>query len=254
MKKTRNIKLKIEYKGDEYFGFQMQKNKKTVQGEILKYLKELLNEEIYIFYSGRTDRGVHSLGQIVNFKISSNIELFKIKKFLNTKFNKTNNKYLKVKEIEEVPEDFNANLFAKGKKYKYIINTKYESGLFNDFEYTYVKKLDIDLMKEATKKFIGKQDFKAFCNSDNETATTVRSINDFNISEKDGRLIFEISADGFLNKMVRIIIGTILEIGEGKKKLNEIDEIFKSKDRKRAGRTLPAKGLYLVEVIYEENI
>ena len=116
MKKTRNIKLKIEYKGDEYFGFQMQKNKKTVQGEILKYLKELLNEEIYIFYSGRTDRGVHSLGQIVNFKTSSNIELFKIKKFLNTKFNKTNNKYLKVKEIEEVPEDFNANLFAKGKK------------------------------------------------------------------------------------------------------------------------------------------
>lgn len=247
----RNIKLEIEYKGLEYFGFQIQKDKKTVQGELLKYLKMLLNEDVYIFYSGRTDRGVHSLSQIVNFKTKSNIEAFKIQKFLNMKFNKSKNKYLKVKSVKEVPLSFNANLSAKEKTYRYVINNKYESGLFNDLEYTYVKELSKELMEKAILKFIGKKDFKAFCNSDNETNTTIRTVKDFKMYEKNERLIFEITADGFLNKMVRIIVGTVIDIGSGKIKLEDLDEIIESKDRKKAGRTLPAHGLYLIEVKYE---
>lgn len=246
----RNIKLELEYKGDEYFGFQVQKGKKTVQGELTKYLEELLEEKIYVIASGRTDRGVHALSQIVNFKIEKKIENFKILKFLNMRFSKTNNKYLKVKNIEDVNLDFNANLSAKEKTYKYIINTSYESGLFNDFEYTYIKDLNKENMKKAIKFFIGKKDFKAFCNTDNETATTIREIKRFTMKEENQRLIFEITADGFLNKMVRIIIGTILDIGIGKIKLSDLEKILNSKDRKKAGRTIDAKGLYLIDVKY----
>lgn len=246
----RNIKLELEYKGDEYFGFQAQKGKKTVQGELTKYLEELLEEKIYIIASGRTDRGVHALSQIVNFKTEKNIENFKILRFLNIKFSKTNNKYLKVKNIEDVDLDFNANLSAKEKTYKYIINTSYESGLFNDFEYTYIKDLNKEVMEKAVKFFIGKKDFRSFCNTDNETATTIREIKSFTMKEKNQRLIFQITADGFLNKMVRIIIGTILDIGIGKIKLTDLEKILNSKDRKKAGRTIDAKGLYLIDVKY----
>lgn len=246
----RNIKLEIEYKGDQYFGFQKQKDKKTVQGEITKYLEELLLEKIYIIASGRTDKGVHAISQIINFKTNSKIENFKILKYLNRKFEKTNNKYLKVKSIQDVDLSFNSNLDAKEKTYLYIINNSYESALFNDFEYTYIKKLNIQDMKKAVNFFIGEKDFKAFCNSDNETATTVRTIKKFNMKEKNGKIIFEITADGFLNKMVRIIIGTILDIGIGKINVEDLEIILNSKNRKKAGRTIPAKGLFLKNIKY----
>lgn len=246
----RNIKIVAEYKGNMYYGFQMQKDKKTVQGELTKLLEELFNEKIYIIASGRTDRGVHALNQVMNFKINSDIENFKIKKFLNRKLNKTDNKYLKIKEVEDVPMDFNANLSARSKTYMYILNYSYESGIYNDLEYTYLKELDKEKMEKAVAKFIGTKDFASFCNRDNETKTTIRTIYDFTMEDIDGKLIFNISADGFLNKMVRIIIGTILDIGLSKMDLNDLDKIFDAKDRKQAGRTIPAKGLYLVKVNY----
>lgn len=247
---ARNIKLVIEYKGNMYYGFQMQKDKKTVQGELTKLLEELFNEKIYLIASGRTDKGVHALNQVVNFKINSNIENFKIKKFLNRRLNKTDNKFLKVKEVEDVPLEFNSNLSAKSKKYMYILNYSYESGVYNDLEYTYVKDLDKESMKKALDKFKGEKDFVAFCNRDNETKTTIRTVYDFTMEDINGKLIFNISANGFLNKMARIIIGTVLDVGLKKIDLNEMDDIFNSKDRKRAGRTIPAKGLYLVNVDY----
>lgn len=243
----RNIKITIEYDGKKFGGWQKQPNKLNIQGEIEKAIGEITGEEIEINASGRTDAGVHSLGQVANFKTNSKIEIEKFPIAINSKLKQS----IRIIEAEEVEESFHARYSCKGKKYRYIINnSKYGSAIYRDLEYHMPIKLDIEAMQKGIKYFEGEHDFKGFKASGTSSKSSVRTIYKANIIKEGDRIIIELEGNGFLYNMVRIISGTIVDVGLGKIKPEEIPEIIDSKDRIRAGKTLPPQGLYLVEVYY----
>ncbi len=244
----RNIKLIIEYDGKKFGGWQKQPTKLNIQGEIEQAIKEITGETVELYASGRTDAGVHSFGQVANFKTNSDIEIEKIPYALNSKLKKS----IVIKSAEEVDERFHARYNCKGKKYRYIINNStHGSAIYRDLEYHFPQKLDINKMKEAIKYFEGEHDFKGFRSSGTSSKDSVRTIYKAELKQENERIIIELTGNGFMYNMVRIIAGTLVDVGLGKTNPEDIPEIIKSKDRKKAGKTLPAHGLYLVEVYYE---
>ena len=245
----RNIKLIIEYDGKSFNGWQKQPNKLNIQGEIEKAIGEITGEEIDLIASGRTDAGVHSLGQTANFKTNSNIPIEKIPIAINSKLKKS----IVIKSAEEVEERFHSRYSVKSKKYRYTINnSQYGSAIYRDMEYHFPFNLDVNKMQEASKYFEGEHDFKAFKASGTSSKSSVRTIYKAEIIEKENdRIWVELTGNGFLYNMVRIICGTLVEVGIGNIKPEEIVEIIKGKDRMKAGKTLPPQGLYLVEVKYD---
>ena len=243
----RNIKIVIEYDGKKFGGWQKQPNKLNIQGEIEKAIEEITGETVELDASGRTDAGVHSLGQTANFKTNSKIELSKIAVAINSKLKQS----IRIIKAEEVDEKFHARYSCKGKKYRYVINnSKYGSAIYRDLEYHMPIKLNVEDMKKAIKYFEGEHDFKGFKASGTSSKSSVRTIYTAEVLEDGERIIIELEGNGFLYNMVRIISGTILDVGLGKIRPEEIPEIINSKDRTRAGKTLPPQGLYLVEVYY----
>lgn len=198
-------------------------------------------------HHGRTDAGVHALGQVANFKTNSRIPTEKFAIALNSILKKS----IIIKKAEEVDENFHSRLSCKQKTYRYIINnSEIGSAIYRNLEYHIPQMLDIESMKEAIKYFEGEHDFKAFKSSGTSSKSSVRTIYKAQIKEEKEKIIIELTGNGFLYNMVRIISGTLVEVGLGKIKPEEIEEIINSKDRKRAGKTLPPLGLYLVEVVY----
>ena len=243
----RNIKLIIEYDGKGFNGWQKQPNKLNIQGEIERAIGEITGEEINLIASGRTDAGVHSLGQTANFKTNSNIPIDKLPIAINSKLKKS----IVIKDAVEVNERFHSRYLAKSKKYRYTINnSKYGSAIYRNMEYHFNIKLDVKKMQEATKYFEGEHDFKAFKASGTSSKSSVRTIYKAEVFEKGERIYIELTGNGFLYNMVRIIAGTFIDVGIGKIKPEEIKYIIESKDRSKAGKTLPANGLCLVEVNY----
>ncbi len=243
----RNIKLTIEYDGKDFNGWQKQPNRLNIQGEIESAIEEITGEKIELFGSGRTDAGVHSLGQIANFKTNSNLPVEKMAIAINSKLKKS----IRVKKAEEVSENFHSRYNCHKKKYRYIINNSSQgSAIYRGLEYHVPQKLDVEKMKKAIKFFEGEYDFKAFKSSGTSNKNSVRTIYKAEVRQSGERIIIELTGNGFLYNMVRIISGTILEVGLGKIKAEDIPNIIESKDRKRAGKTLPPHGLYLVEVMY----
>ncbi len=243
----RNIKLTIEYDGKDFNGWQKQPTKLNIQGEIEQAIKEITGENVDLIASGRTDAGVHSLGQVANFRTNSKIEIEKFAIAINSKLKKS----IVIKSAEEVEEDFHARYKCKGKKYRYVINNSYQgTAIYRDLEYHIPQKLDIIKMKQAIKYFEGKHDFKGFRASGTSSKDSIREIYKAEIKIDNERILIELTGNGFMYNMVRIIAGTIVDVGFGKISPNEIAEIIESKDRTRAGKTLPAHGLYLVEVYY----
>lgn len=245
----RNIKLTIEYDGKNFAGWQSQPGKVSVQSEIEKAINEITGEEVEITASGRTDAGVHALGQVANFHTNTKIEIEKIPYAINSKLTKS----IVVKKAEEVEERFHSRYNCKEKTYRYIVNnSEFPSALERYREYHMPIKLDIENMKKALTYFEGEHDFKGFKSSGgNAKKTTVRTITKAILKEKDGRIFIELTGNGFLYNMVRIIAGTIVDVGLGKINAEDIPEIIESKDRTRAGKTLPPHGLYLLEVEYD---
>lgn len=243
----RNIKLIIEYDGKGFNGWQKQPDKLNIQGEIEKAIEEITGEKVDLTASGRTDAGVHSLGQTANFKTESKIPIEKFAKAINSRLKKS----VVIKSAEEVDERFHSRYSVKSKTYRYIINNS-ENGtaIYRGLEYHVPMKLDYEKMNEAIKYFIGEHDFKAFKASGTSSKSSVRTILDGSVRKEDERIIIEITGTGFLYNMVRIISGTLLEVGLGKIKPEEITDIINSQDRIKAGKTLPAHGLYLLEVNY----
>ena len=230
-------------------GWQKQPNKLNIQGNIEQAIKNVTGEEVELFASGRTDAGVHSFGQVANFKTESLIPIEKIPIALNTNLKKS----IRIIKAEEVDERFHSRLSCKKKTYRYVINnSSCESAIYRNLE-TYISmKLDVSKMKEAAKYFEGEHDFKAFRASGTSSKSSVRTIYKLEILEKENnRIYIEVTGNGFLYNMVRIISGTLVEVGLGKIKPEEIEEIIDSKDRSRAGKTLPAHGLFLLNVEYE---
>lgn len=245
----RNIKLTIEYDGKDFNGWQKQPNKLNIQGEIERAIYNITKEEVDLIGSGRTDAGVHAFGQIANFKTNSNISIEKMAIAINSQLKNS----IVVKKAEEVDERFHSRYNAKRKTYRYVINnTEYGSAIYRNLEYHFPIKLNVENMKEAAKFFEGEHDFKAFKSSGTSGKNSVRTIYKAEVRTDGERILIELTGTGFLYNMVRIISGTLLDVGLGKIEPSEIEDIINSKDRTRAGKTLPAHGLYLVKVNYEK--
>ena len=244
----RNIKLTIEYDGKEFNGWQKQPNKLNIKGTIEKAIEAITKEKVELMASGRTDAGVHALGQVANFKTNSNIPIDKFAIAINSNLKKS----IIIKSAEEVDEKFHSRLSCKKKTYRYIINnSKYGTAIYRNLETCIKEKLDIEKMKEAVKYFEGEHDFKAFKASGTSSKSSVRTIYKAEVIEKENdRIYVELTGNGFLYNMVRIIVGTLVEVGMGKIEPQDIKGIIDSKDRKNAGKTLPPQGLYLLRVEY----
>lgn len=245
----RNIKLVIEYDGKEFYGWQKQPDKLNIQGNIEKAIETITGEKVDLIASGRTDRGVHSLGQVANFKTNSDLPIDKFPIAINSNLKQS----IRIKSAEEVDEKFHSRLTCKKKTYRYIINnSKYGTAIYRNLE-TYIPiKLDVEKMKEAVKYFEGEHDFKAFKASGTSSKSSVRTIYKAEVKKMpEEKIWIELTGNGFLYNMVRIISGTLVEVGLGKINPEEIREIIKSKKREKAGKTLPPQGLYLVSVEYE---
>ena len=245
----RNIKLVIEYDGKDFNGWQKQPNKLNIQGEIENVIANITKEEVELTASGRTDAGVHALGQVANFKTNSQIPIEKFPIAINSQIKNS----IRIKSAEEVDERFHSRFNCKRKTYRYVIdNSKYGSAIYRNLSYHVSTKLNVDEMKKAIKYFEGEHDFKAFKSSGTSSKSSIRTIYKAIIKEKDENIIIELTGNGFLYNMVRIIVGTLVEVGLGKIDSKEIPDIIESKDRQRSGKTLPPQGLFLLEVEYDE--
>ena len=243
----KNIKLTIEYDGSNYFGWQKQNNKETVQETIERAILAVTGEKINLTGSSRTDTGVHAKGMVANFKTNTSIPPNKIKFALNNKLPDD----IVIINSEEVSEDFHSRYNSKGKTYCYtIINRKDRLALGRNYAYQFKWDLDIERMKSACKYFLGEHDFCAFMSSGSSVKTTVRTINELYIENNKDEIKIFISANGFLYNMVRIIVGTLIMVGIGKISDKDIINIIESKDRTKAGACVPANGLTLEKVYY----
>ncbi|MBP3800816.1 MAG: tRNA pseudouridine(38-40) synthase TruA [Clostridia bacterium] len=245
----KNIRLVIEYDGKDFNGWQKQPNKLNIQGTIEQAINKITGEEVELNASGRTDAGVHSLGQVANFKTNYDLPMEKWPLALNANLKKS----IVIKSAEEVDERFHSRLSCKRKTYRYVINnSKYGTAIYRNLETHIPQKLDIEKMQEAAKYFEGEHDFKAFKASGTSGKSSVRKIYKAEVLPKeDERIYIELTGNGFLYNMVRIISGTLVDVGLGKIKPDEIPQIINDKEREKAGKTLPPHGLYLVKVEYE---
>ncbi len=244
----RNIKLTIEYDGKDFNGWQKQPNKLNIQGTIEQAIKSITNEDVELNASGRTDAGVHALGQVANFKTNSQIPIEKFAIAINSRLKKS----IVIKKAEEVDERFHSRLNCKKKTYRYIINNTPEGTAIYRYLETHIpQKLDVNNMKKAIKYFEGEHDFKAFKASGTSSKSSVRTIYKTELYEKDNKIYIELTGNGFLYNMVRIIAGTLVDVGLGKIKPEQIEDILKNGKREDAGKTLPPNGLYLLKVEYE---
>ena len=243
----KNIKLTIEYDGSNYFGWQKQNNKETVQETIERAILAVTGEKINLTGSSRTDTGVHAKGMVANFKTNTSIPPNKIKFALNNKLPDD----IVIINSEEVSEDFHSRYNSKGKTYCYtIINRRDRLALGRNYAYQFKWDLDIERMKSACKYFLGEHDFCAFMSSGSSVKTTVRTINELYIENNKDEIKIFISANGFLYNMVRIIVGTLIMVGIGKISDKDITDIIESRDRTKAGACVPANGLTLEKVYY----
>ncbi len=240
-----NIKIIIEYDGSDFCGWQIQPQDRTVQGELKKSLKKIIKEDVNIIGSGRTDSGVHASGQVVNFITNSEMDLNKLKSALNG----TLPKDIAVLSIEAASMEFHARYDAIKREYCYTIS-KRKSAINRNFTWHYFSNLDINKIRQASQYMIGEHDFKSFCQSKAEVNHYICNIELIEWSESKDIIELRIIANRFLHNMVRIIVGTMIEIGLGKIKVNQIHNILEAKDRNAAGPTIPAKGLRLVKVYY----
>lgn len=252
----RNIKLEISYDGTKYYGWQKQKDKKTVQETIEKAIYEITGKEIKLIGSGRTDRGVSAISQVANFLDESKFDIQKYEKAINSRLKR---EYITINNVEEVDIDFNARFNAKQKTYIYIINNQKQRGtITREHEYYYPYSLDVVAMNEAIQEIVGEHNFKCFEAAGSKRDSTIRTIYDAkvyeekinNIMDNSERIIISVTGNGFLYNMMRIIAGTMLEVGRGNIKVEDIKTIIEKEDRKNAGKTLPPEGLILKEVKY----
>ncbi len=245
----RNILITIGYDGADYYGWQIQPDRRTVQGEIQKALRRVLGREIKISGTSRTDAGVHALGQRAGFTLEDGLPTERIATVLNN----TLPGDIRILRAEEKPAGFHARYSAVGKKY--IYRMKHELSPFDARYYCRVEKgLDMDAVRESASVIKGTHDFKCFeASGGNERQSTVRTISGLSMEETENGYELVVSGDGFLYNMVRIITGTLVDAGRGRTGPSRIKEMLMEKDRRLAGRTMPPQGLYLAEVYYLEE-
>lgn len=247
VEKMRNIKLTLKFVGSRYCGWQIQKNGITVQQCLGEAINAVTGKIPKIIGCGRTDSGVHACGYCANFLTDSLMEVQRFVPAINAHLPDD----IVCTAAEEVEDDFDACRSAKKKHYTYrILNSVVGDPFLNPFVYSYKFPLDIDEMKKAAPHFLGEHDFVGFASAGFTVKTTVRTIYSLDITKKGELIEIDVIGNGFLYNMVRIIAGTLIAVGCGKIKADDIEDIISSKNRNRAGATAPAKGLCLTEVMY----
>lgn len=244
-----NYKLIIGYDGARYQGWQKNKNAKdTIQSKIEYVIKEVIGENVDLIGSGRTDKGVHAEHQVANFHCKSRQKSSSLKYQLNALLPDD----IVIQEVNKVDEGFHSRFSAESKTYRYTLwkaNCERLPVFQRKYVYHLEEQVDVDLMLAAAQKFLGEHDFKGF-SSDKTKKGTLRTIDRVDIIEEEDYIEIEVEANGFLYNMVRIMVGTLIEIGMGIRHDASIDEVFEYKKREQAGPTAPAKGLSLVNVVY----
>lgn len=242
----KNYKMILAYDGSRYAGWQrLGKGEMTIQGIVEETLFQVLGKKIEISGSGRTDAGVHARGQVANFKIP-----FEVEADFREKMNEKLPEDIRILSVEKVSGDFHSRYRAKAKIYKYYVDQNEKANVFTR-KYTcqYPKELDLEKMRQAAIRLCGTHDYTSFTDDKSEK-DKVRTIYEIKISEKDGIVCFSYYGEGFLQHMIRIITGTLLEIGTGVKQPADVESILEQKERAKAGFMVPAKGLFLEEVKY----
>ena len=244
----KNFKIVIQYDGTKYNGWQKQGNtRNTIQNVFENILFKYFNKNIEIFASGRTDAGTHAKYQVANFKLNTNLNTIEMRNLLN-KFLPND---ISVIDCKEVDIKFHSRLNAKSKKYVYIIdNGKIKNVFLKNFSFRIEKELNLNSMIEASKLLIGEHDFRGFCSNKRYKKSTIRNIYNIEFINNNGIIEIVFEANGFLYNMVRIMVGTLIEIGLNEKDISCINKIFKNKIREDAGFTAPSKGLTLIDVKY----
>jgi tRNA pseudouridine38-40 synthase len=252
----RYFKLTIAYDGTEFHGWQIQSNKPTVQGEIVNVLRSITQENVQLHAAGRTDAGVHALGQVGSFRTQSALSAGEFQRALNALLPPT----IRIAAAEEVGPDFNARWSARGKVYRYRL---YRGRVVPPMLWRYVLHypfpLDEDAMRDAAARFVGVHDFASFAAStgseedDKERSTEREIFSTELVRSPDGEeLVFTVRGRSFLRYMVRKMMGTLLDVGRGKLQPADIDRLYELKDRSKSGPTVPPQGLCMVSVEHEE--
>ena len=244
-----NYKLTIQYEGTRYKGWQEQKHTEaTIQGKLQRVLERMTEEEIDLQGSGRTDAGVHARGQVANFKAEDLYPVEEIQQYLNCYLPED----IAVTEVAEVNARFHSRYAAKAKTYRYRIHRGSVPDVFNrKYEYHYEKSLDVERMKQAAAYLTGTHDFTSFCGNKKMKKSAVRTVYAITFTEEGDDLFIDFRGTGFLQNMIRILTGTLIEVGDGRRKPEEIPDMLAQKNRECAGYTAPAQGLMLMNVEYE---
>ncbi len=244
----KRVMLTVAYDGTNYCGWQIQPNGDTIEGQLNKHLSQLLGEAIKVIGASRTDSGVHALCNLAVFDTNARMPAEKISYALNQRLPED----IRIRRSEEVAPDFHPRKVATRKTYEYkIYNEQFPNPLERLYShFTYVS-LDVSKMQEAAKYFVGEHDFAAVSTYKPEVESTVRTIYDLSVTKEEGLIKIRVTGNGFLYNMVRIIAGTLMEVGRGRIEPAQISRILASGDRQQAGPTAPACGLMLVDYVFE---
>ena len=241
-------KILIEYDGTNFVGWQRQNNGLSIQSSIEAAIKKISSETVNIFGAGRTDSGVHAKGQVAHFDISKRIPIDRMRDGLNQHLRPLP---ISILDAEEATEDFHARFSALLRNYEYlIINRRSPLTLYKNHAWCVFKDLNINNMEKAAINFEGRHDFNAFRSIDCQSSSSIKTIKSCTVEKKERHITIKVSAKSFLHSQVRIIVGTLVEVGKGKILSGNIKNIIESKDRSQAGATAPAHGLYLLKVEY----
>jgi tRNA pseudouridine38-40 synthase len=251
----RYLKLTIAYDGTDFHGWQMQSGKPTIQGEIVSVLGLLTQEKIAVYGAGRTDAGVHALGQVASFRTRSALSAPELQRALNALLPPA----IRITAVEETGPDFNARWSARAKTYRYrLYRGKVVPPMIWRYVLHYPFPLDEDRMRDAAARFVGAHDFAAFAAStgsedDDKERSTVREVYATELVRAGEELVFTVRGRSFLRYMVRKMVGTLLDVGRGRLSPEDIDRLYESKDRAKSGPTVPSQGLCMVSVEHQES-
>lgn len=244
-----NYKITLQYEGTRYDGWQRQGNtENTIQGKLENILAKMTGHEVEIHGSGRTDAGVHAMGQVANFHLDEDMEPERVKEYLNRYLPED----IAVIKADRAPERFHSRLSAVKKIYTYQIETGAKRDVFTRrIQYELGRPLDVEAMRQAAALLCGTHDYKSFCGNRRMKKTTVRTVETIHIKQDGSHVVLTFVGNGFLQNMVRIMTGTLIEVGLRKRSPESVKEILAAKDRQAAGAMAPAEGLCLAGVLYE---